>query len=502
VRPSLRDDWTLVSLRRNDPDEMDASLYLRGHCFDVMSLSDALASNQHVEQISLFLDRLGDSQDTNWDSLLHVLSTRENLKEVDVYDKPEPTERNPPDGANPFLLALQQNPNIQTVWFFWLRLSGDSMAAFLDAATSVTTLTMERCIIEAPGGALGVAAALQRNTNIQQLKLDYLDETDLIPILTGLASNTTLQELQLGFLETRPSLAVSRALKNLFESTATIQQFELFIESYIEGCTFRPIAQGLIQSKSVSCIVFDQCAFVDKEDVLIFNSILESKSNLQSLALSSCFMHEDGRTQFRDAIVSHLQQHSLLRNLKLVCSLPSCVHLFGDIYSYGFETPQNFARLLTAVETSPLEHFSIGTISEEKCPALIESIPKMQLQSLEFYLPPHPQDLKEDIIQAVKRNASLRTVVGKVMTHNGLDNLFGDDDMMKLTLYCTRNEFFGQWIEYRATVPRAAWPEYLTVAQFTGPNTAFCILQVLAPSMWAHVGEQGRKRRRPDSTAS
>jgi hypothetical protein len=68
VRPSLRDDWTLVSLRRNDPDEMDASLYLRDHCFDVMSLSDALASNQHVEQISLFLDRLGDSQDTNWDS--------------------------------------------------------------------------------------------------------------------------------------------------------------------------------------------------------------------------------------------------------------------------------------------------------------------------------------------------------------------------------------------------------------------------------------------------
>jgi hypothetical protein len=38
-------------------------------------------------------------------------------------------------------------------------------------------------------------------------------------------------------------------------------------------------------------------------------------------------------------------------------------------------------------------------------------------------------------------------------------------------------------------VPDAAWPEYLAVAQTTGPDAVFSILVSLAPSAWPFDGE-------------
>jgi hypothetical protein len=126
---------------------------------------------------------------THWDSLLRVIAARQCLEEIDLRDDfSEYDRRNPSDRIIPFLLAIQQNPSIQIVGFHSLQLSGDSMASFLDTATSVTELEIRICRLEVTEDALAIAAALQRNRNIQELVLRVLDGVFVIPVLNSLAS--------------------------------------------------------------------------------------------------------------------------------------------------------------------------------------------------------------------------------------------------------------------------------------------------------------------------
>jgi hypothetical protein len=326
----------------------------------------------------------------------------------------------------------------------------------------------------------------------------------MIPIVSSLASNTSVKELHLSFRSL--SLDTSLALGNLLESTTTIERFELELgdddvevnppamqrlELALGGAgnevdTFRPISQGLIQSTSVTDLRFVTCYF-SHQVVHVVNSILASKSNLQSLTLEHCFVHEDGRQELRAAILNLLQPHSLLCSLEI-----------NHLSHYGFGSSQDFGRLVTAVETSPLERFAVETInSRENCLTLIASIPKMQVRTLEFELRLYNhEDFKEGFMGALKRNSSLRTVVAKLRgnRHAWLD----DHDEMKLLSYSARNEFLAQWMENPNLLPNAAWPEYLAVSQSTGQDTVFRMLLALAPFLGLLEGVQRRKRRRPN----
>jgi hypothetical protein len=468
---------TLDFLRRNDPTTF---LQIRLREFLDDALSEALQANDHVNYLWLNLNGLA-NDNFNWDLLLRVLATREALRTVLLCDEYAVAQRNSPDRITQFVLALQQNPRIETMTFYNLQLSGASMAAYLDTAPSVTTLCIHGCGMEAPGGVLAVADALQRNTNIQRLQLEWLDEMYLVPILNSLAFNTSLKELEFCFYF-HLSLGASLAVKNLLESTRTVEKFELGYQ-YADQCivvdTFQPIAQGLIQSTSVTSVKFVRCKFDSQGKVLLLNYILESKYNLQSLALRNCTVCQDGRESFHAAIFSLLQPDSLVRSFELDHS--------DNLSTYGLETVQDCAQLFAAVETSSLERFSIGTIaSRASCFALIASIPRMQVGTLELRRGSDLQDLKVDLLQAIRRNASLSTVVAY--------DWFDNDDRMKLNAYSTRNEFLGQWIENPTSVPRAAWPEYLTVAQTTGPDTVFRILQALTnvPVSWFEVGRNAQ----------
>jgi hypothetical protein len=340
-------------LLENNPRETFFKFHLQH--FNSDDLSEALRTNEHVKIIEL--EFLGLTNNSNWDSLLRVIATREILENVTLRGglniRGLPRFYNF-DLVPPFLLAIQQNPRIQSVAFSSLHLSGNVIASFLDTATFVTTLELGEGDMLAPGGVLAVAAALQRNTNILRLKLSNLRlklrclaEMYMIPIVRSLASNTTLTTLQLDFAHF--SLDESLAVGNLLESTTTIERLELHLggillcDGGIEANQFRPIAQGMILSSSVTHVRFVYCRFDSPGVVRMLNGVLESKSNLQSLAMEHCSVHEDGQEEFRAAISSVLQRHSLLRSLELISH--------GRALSlYGFGTPQDFARLCTAVE--------------------------------------------------------------------------------------------------------------------------------------------------------
>jgi hypothetical protein len=374
----------LARLRRNDPSETDVDITLRYFSDDIHSISEALQANDHVNMIEFdftdlhsryFIDNI------DWELLLRVIAIRENLEQVHLIDAFGVSFRNPSDRIVPFLLAIQQNGRVQTVSFEFLQLSGDSMASFLDTATSVTELNLYVCRVQGPADALAIAAALQRNKNIQRLELRSLDEMLLIPLLNSLASE---------------------------------------------------------------------------------------QSNLQSLSLTNCSVRES----FRAAISGILHPHSLLRHLELDF-LP------------GFEAAEDFSPLFAAVETSPLESFKIKTLRSFESWALIASIPKMQLRTLEvgvgLDLDPDLWYMKRDLIGAVKGNATLRTVVARA---DDSDDWLDNDDRMKLISYSTRNEFLAQWSDNPAVVSDAAWLEALLVARTTGPGTVFHILRTLAPFLW------------------
>jgi hypothetical protein len=371
----------IADLRQNDPSITDVDIELLDFSDDVRSISEALQANDHVNTLVLDFRWLGRSYD-NWDSLLGVIATRENLGKIKLTDTVDVMLRNPFDRIVPFLLAIQQNPRVQTVTFDHVQISGDLMARFLDTATPIRELQFDSCHVEAPTDALAIAAALQRNTNIKLLILWALDEVFIVPLLNSLASE---------------------------------------------------------------------------------------ESKLQSLVLASCSVHRREQESFRSAIVGVLQPHSLLRSLELD-------------HSGGFETAEDFARLFASVEQSPLESFTIARInSTESCLALITSIPNMQLMTLEVILNGDLQYMKRDLIGAVKRNASLRTVVAR---GDYFDDWLDNDDRMKLISYSTRNEFLAQWSENPTVVPITVWLEALLVARTTGPGTVFHILRTLVPFLW------------------
>jgi hypothetical protein len=470
---------SLAFLRRNDPRETMAVVRLNDLSDDIL-LSEAFNANEHVNKLVLCVD--GRLTAPNWNSLLHVIASRENLEQVclDLLFLSRGT--NPPViSLTPFLLAIQQNPRVHDVQFYDLQLSGNAFASFLDTATSVRTLKLLNCGMEAPGGVHAIAAALQRNTNIERLQLQVQNEMDLNTILSSLAYNTSVRDVNFYF--PLQSLAVSLVVGRFLKSSTTIQRFTSHMLNFRDGAeSFRPIAHGLIQSKNVTDVKLSPCWFNSPEDVNLLNSILQSKSNLLSLTLNGCEVNLSLHQQFHAAIFSALQPHSLLRSFEL-CSdwglRSSRSELAGSMRALNFGA-MDFVAIFTAVEASNLERFSVGFIDSRECGlALIASIPKMQVRTLEFNLGRDLEYMKGDAIQAVKRNSSLRTVVAK---SNSSERWLNNDDRKTLTSYTSRNKFIAEWIENPFAVPWAVWPEALDVVQTIGPATVFRLLRVtLAP---------------------
>jgi hypothetical protein len=181
-------EQVLALLRRNDPREKHVKIWMLHFSDDVLCLSEALQANDHVN--SIYLDfSYCDVRNTNWDSLLRDIAERVNLVDVILRDYFLEPGRNPPDRLIPFVRAIQLNGRVQTVSFESIQLSSDLMDPFLDSTTSIRKLKLSGCDMEAPEDALAIAAAPQRNTNIQQLFLARVNGRIVIPVLNSPSSS-------------------------------------------------------------------------------------------------------------------------------------------------------------------------------------------------------------------------------------------------------------------------------------------------------------------------
>jgi hypothetical protein len=269
-------------LRENDLSEYHAFINLIDTRISGEEWTEAISRNEHVRQITFhFFNERG----RNFDVLLRAISTRDILEDVTLFPirvEFNSRTRNYPELLTSFLQSIQLNPAIQTVRLMSTEVSGTELARFLDAATSVTKFEISRCKMKASErkqGMIDLAAAIQRNTNIRNLALKDLEDIYLCPILSSLASNPHVNELEIEMSANQ----ASESVKRLLESTSTIELFKLsgLVEDDFHPITlaFRPIAQGLINSESVTDISLDHCNFPDEESTTLLKRFLQSKSN-------------------------------------------------------------------------------------------------------------------------------------------------------------------------------------------------------------------------------
>jgi hypothetical protein len=467
---------------------------LRNH-LSAEEWADVLSPSEHVKTIEFYLCHAESAETRNVDSLLRIIATRDILEEVKLFG---PTRR--PELIDRFLLSIQLNPAIHTVRLFYVEVSGTALAGFLDAATSVTTFELHDCSMDAAEreqGVIDLAASMQRNTRVRKLSLCYLDDVYLCPILSGLATNSHVKELE--FRRDDPSREASEAVKRLLESTATIDSFILTSLIGSED-NFHPIAQGLINSESVTDVCFDECNFRGDGSTRLLKGILQSKPNIRSLYVRLCPISRGEMSA--DNIINLLQTDASFRSLELIRV---------NLRHFGFPSSVEFKALLEAVGTRELERFSIGRIVEQTlCQEFISSIPKMQVRTLQFTLADDMERFKPSILYALKTNASIYNVVGEM--DEGYDdddeeddddddeiedyfftNLFNEEDKRKLNYYAARNKGLSQWIASSPSVPKEAWPRALAAARVTGPGTMYRILKVLSNSVGPVEGMRKRK---------
>lgn len=173
-------------LRRNDPARSHITIHL---CEEESEDEVAQALEQDESTTSLCLNLCDDGRNRNWDALLRVLQTRENLVNVTLGNSANHQHQNTQMNRQ-FLLAVQENPAIQSVLLVELRLSRGDMGAFLNNA-SVTKFSLYDCNVEPADTAQDaqiLETAIQRSGNLYYLTLNKMDGAYLLSTLRGLKS--------------------------------------------------------------------------------------------------------------------------------------------------------------------------------------------------------------------------------------------------------------------------------------------------------------------------
>ena len=447
------------ALRQNDPARTSTDINLSRETSDA-DLAQALEQNQFITDIGL---DMREEQRTDWDSLLRVIATRANLEYVDLKD-----ERGRIALVRSILRAMQQNTAIRRVKLTWLLLPTD-IFTFVDDASSIKSFELYYC--DGGQGARDLAAAIQRNTNIERLVLYNMDENDTIPILEGLGINTTVKTFIFCPSDNCDIISneTSHALQQLLESTTSIERFELQYNVPTWDGLFQPIAQAITNSETVSELKLSECIFEDRGSLAQLQSILQNKQNLTSLCLDDCNF---GGGQIHEDMISLISRPgSLLRCFEF----ESHEELEEALSRIQFE------NLLQAVQTSKLERFKIGTFhSQQHFPTLTRSIPSMKLKELEVGFYHHGEfdgeTIRQDLLHAVKNNFSLQSLKGNLsfLYRDGRNLFESAEDKQRLAFYANRNESLDQWVDNPQTIiDRKVWPEALGLAERAGQDALF-----------------------------
>jgi hypothetical protein len=428
---------------------------------DEATLVQSLLENRHEK--SLWLDLQG-VRDHGWKQAQAILKAQNDLESVVIRGPARKTvERKAAEG---FLHAVQQNPNVK---YLDLRsISGATLPAYIQSSmsSSLSTLALGNVTFP-PDMKLAFPVALGHNTSIRRLVLHQLNQALTIEILNNLATNTTLTDLV--FTARRINRPVVLACGRLLAVTKTIQQLEL---RGIHIHRLGPIADSLIASSSITCVIFRDChigqpdvpVFTDQYKVgedRSFDEILMSKDNMTRLAVCNTYYPGQPKGIFK-GITRLLQPGSELCILEI--QFPNFAevlsgHRWGRTWGsaqtadeFQKEVMENLAAFWVAVQNSSLQHLSVAKIGcQEELETILEAIPLLKLCSLVVGVDKFLQcgrtlqaqtqqwgptrTLRTQLLAAMEKNGSLRKVE---VQQNGGKNWFDQVEQARLDSHLNR----------------------------------------------------------------
>jgi hypothetical protein len=430
----------------------------------------------------------------DWGPLLREIETRERVDEVELanYD-PMPIFH------QGLFHALQRNANPRMLQLA-LRLD-NVFISFLDAATNLKELKLSS--IATASDALGndIAAALQRNTDIEILRLENCCDQLVRPIFQKLASpesTSRLAELTYFPRFGLPAASVTESFQHYLRSpVANIQCLVLYNFDASEA-GFEGVIDSLAANTSVKEVVFEECS-IDAGDAqeeqaqnttpgaLILANYVRNVVHLSTLRVKDCNFFD--HPQFVAALVEvFVNPTSPLRSFGL-----NIVDVSSDA----------FQALTTAFVSSRtrLERLFIGEIGgdDDRFPLLLNIFPLIQVKDITLSMAwrqwfENDEVDKERILEALKDNYIVEGVYFKPHHYN-VDASLSGAVQTRLNFYMERNRKLAQWVQNPMTVPRELWQYAMMLAIKAGANTLFQSLLALS-GKGIGLKQRGRKRKR------
>ena len=167
-----------------------------------------------------------------------------------------------------------------------------------------------------------------------------------------------------------------------------------------------------------------------------------------------------------------------------------------------------WGALLRSTAKSGLERFKLGNIRPDLHQSLTTIVPMLKVKELEMKYIYYDESVAHALLDAIKKNFSLRSVVGGVYSveENVEDvhlirELFTEHDRERLAFYAYRNERLDRWVSNPETVDQKVWPDALKLAEESGPSSIYQGLRLVLESDYVSLPSRSSKRKRPQNDA-
>lgn len=409
-------------------------------------IAEALLGNTVVTELLVIVNGWKKHHPMGCPEFCYALTQSETLQKITIVQDEAQTENDPDQDeqmqpapaifVRQFLQALQKaGRSLQIVKLWGLQVWAEDLAAFLRSTKAksiiLSELTMKLLGLDERAALMDAVAS---NRSVEFLQLESM-QNGVQPILSGLqqaSRGSVLHTLELTS-QTVPGES-SQVLRNLLElapaSLTTFQWTDVGMINDEETTTFANTAAGLIDSNSVTDIIFVSCHFNNQRLADIFISVLFRKRNLTSLTLTGAcqFAAPNKLVEIQNAMQGMLlRPDAALRQLQF--DTATFAALYGDCDSFD-------AFLSAVASSAALRRLDLGWFRgnknlEQRLHILIRHIPNF-LYLTELECGADCYDLQQPLLAAVRDNVSLRkaTFHGRLLNHNG---------QKQLNEYLTRN---------------------------------------------------------------
>jgi hypothetical protein len=504
-------DNSLRGLREKDPDLTKATLTV--NCRNAQGVGRLLTGNEYVSELDLSLWGTIEEEDFRpWRAFFEGSTTLGKVTIRGERDLPG--ETNGVSQSQLFLPALARSWTLTELQLCGATFHVPSMAGMLRETASLTNLEVWSCDPATAEDAESLAAAFGDNRTLQFVKLGRLPTNYLHAILRRLGSHPRLEKFLFLPTDGKISVDCATTVQGMLQDpNSVLEHLELY-GSGIHGDALEPIVAGIRSNSTVQKLTLSYCRLWDDRAREAFKSLFlqGDRAVLQELTmvgvefgfqrppgpiLADILQRDTGlkklhlRIEFheerppREEPEDHWPRRRRPGGPAIVVGLDGDVddaQLHEDIErlrALGFreggdndeddeglvfrvngrqrrpppEPAAGFRRFVESLETNTtLETLVLNKlIKEDQCRHLVRSLPNWKgIKCIKFALEPSCEELKADVIQALKGNNVLEDIEVQAAFLN-------QDDKKDILSIGERNKYIQRFVAKPGSVPAGQW---------------------------------------------